>query len=232
MGSVTEELNAHWFVKQTGREVTNRGQHVVSKRHPFMRANLDGITKTAKGHDSYIDFKHVGRFDDSVIRRYTPQMTHCCTILGFDYWTLSVFIGSSKWETVDGEVDPFYREELLAREIAFWDCVVYDIDPGDRFEEKPAVPAPQPRLREIVVPTDNTSVGFERLCRDNNWLPEVVESLVPTFASTLGAANLHALTRDKIKSAVPEDIGRLTYGLFTYKRDKRGISLSLAKGEE
>src|ERR1700753_3662796 len=63
MGSFTEPLNAYWFEKVTGRQVERRGEAVVCPVNPFMRANLDGVTTTAKGAAAYIDFKHVGRAD-------------------------------------------------------------------------------------------------------------------------------------------------------------------------
>lgn len=230
LGTFTEPFNCAWYEKVTGREVTNRGQSVKSKTFPWMRANLDGITHNSKGYRSYCDFKHTGRADDVVIRRYIPQLTHCCTILQLDHWVLSVLVGNNKHEIFEGEVDIFYKEELIAREADFWGYVTRDEDPGDRFEEKPAVPAPTPQLRTIVVPTDGRDPAFDAIVRQENWLPEML-SQTSVFASTHAAAALHAITRERIKSLVPEDVGKVSYGLFTYKRDKRGQTLTLAKGE-
>ena len=60
MGSFTEELNAFWYTKQTGREVIRRGERVVGLPDRFMVANLDGMTTTAGGRVAYWDAKHVG----------------------------------------------------------------------------------------------------------------------------------------------------------------------------
>jgi hypothetical protein len=195
-----------------------------------MRANLDGTTRTSKGDYAYWDAKHVGRADQAMLLRYTPQMTHCCIILGLDHWVLSVLIGNSKHEVFEQEVDPVFARALIKRERDFWEnYVVPDIDPGDRFEEKVVPPPPAPKLREIAVPT--STEGIALAVREENWLTEMLIE-VNTFASTLGASTLHAITREKIKAIVPEDVGRIEYGLFTYKRDGRGITLSLAKGED
>jgi hypothetical protein len=230
MGSFTEPLNAYWYEKVTGREVWSRGTAVVSQKYPWMRANLDGETRTSKGHHAYIDFKHVGRADQAMLLRYTPQMTHCCIILGLDHWVLSVLIGNSKHEVFEQEVDPVFARALIKRERDFWEnYVVPDIDPGDRFEEKVVPPPPAPKLREIAVPT--STEGIALAVREENWLTEMLIE-VNTFASTLGASTLHAITREKIKAIVPDDVGKVEYGLFTYKRDGRGITLSLAKGED
>jgi hypothetical protein len=231
MGSFTEPLNAHWYTKTTGREIAHRGNAVVSDKYPWMRANLDGITTTSMGQYAYWDAKHVGKADQAMLLRYTPQMTHCCVILGLDHWVLSVFVGNGKHEIFEQEVDPVYASRLIKRERDFWEnYVVPDIDPGDRFEEKVVPPPPAPKLREIVVP-DPAVAAFGELLRRENWLPEMLTE-VAAFASTHGAAIKHAIVREHIKAIVPDDIGLVRYGLFTYKRDGRGVTLSLAKGDE
>jgi hypothetical protein len=245
MGSFTEPLNAHWYEKVTGRAITNRNRPVVSSLHSFMRANLDGITQTSRGDVAYWDAKHVGRADQAMLLRYTPQMTHCCIILGLDHWVLSVLIGNSKHEVFEQEVDPVFARALIKRERDFWEnYVVPDIDPGDRFEEKVVPPPPAPKLREIKLfdlewVHDASHGSYNGPCPEcdefiraqPNWAPEFMAE-VQTFASTRGAAIKHAITREKIKAIVPEDIGLIEYELFTFKRDRRGITLSLAKGED
>ena len=136
MGSFTEDLNAYWYTKQTGRRIANRNVFVGDADdpdlpYPWMAANLDGTTQTSKGHDAYWDAKHVGRLDEATVLRYTPQMVHCCTILGLDWWVLSVFIGNSKWEIVEQEVDPLYQAELIGREKWFWGYVERDEEPPE-----------------------------------------------------------------------------------------------------
>jgi predicted phage-related endonuclease len=52
LGHATEDLNAFWYEKQTGRDVGHRRVWRVS-RHPdrsFMGANLDGSSTTSHGH--------------------------------------------------------------------------------------------------------------------------------------------------------------------------------------
>ncbi len=233
MGSFTEPLNAYWYAKTTGRTVERRGESIISMIYPWMRANLDGTTRTSKGDYAYWDAKHVGRADQAMLLRYTPQMTHCCIILGLDHWVLSVLIGNSKFEVFEQEVDPVFASRLIKRERDFWGYVERDEDPGDRFEEKPPVPPPAPKLREIVVPSPSrwSTAVYDELVRQENWLPEMIAA-AGTFASTHAAAIKHAIVREHIKAIVPEDVGKVEYGLFTYKRDRRGVVLSLAKGED
>src|SRR5688572_28469201 len=208
MGSVTEAFNAYWFEKQTGRPILNRSQHVISARYPFMRANLDGITQTKNGEEAYWDAKHVGRLDESVVLRYTPQMVHCCTILGLDWWVLSVFIGSSKWEMVEQAVDPLYQADLIARERAFWKFVEDDVEPPEP-ETVVLAPKPTPKLKTLAVPVDPEVV--EVMARNLNWLPEFCEN-ARMFVSTQPAATVNALAREANKRIVPEDFGEVVYG--------------------
>lgn len=229
MGSVTEAFNAYWYERRTGRAVTRRNERVVSATHPFMIANLDGVTTTSKGYPAYIDFKHVGRLDEQTVLRYTPQGVHCASILGLDWWVLSVFIGNSKWELVEQEVDPLYQANLIAREREFWGYVERDEEPPE--PERVLAPKPQPKLRTIIVPVDSPAV-VEALQRENNWLSEA-QKLIEVFASTHAAATKHNITRDELKKLVPDDVGTLQWGHFKLARDRAGaVRMSLAKGDD
>jgi hypothetical protein len=216
MGSFTEPLNAYWYTRQTGREVTERNRRFVHPDYPFIVANLDGITTTSGGQPAYIDFKHLGQSGDAVTLRYTAQCTHCAAILGLDWWVLSCFIGNRKWELVEAEVDPFFAHDYLAKAAAFWAFVETDREPP----MSPPLPVPPPpKLRTIRL-----EEGMET---EYNWGPECVR-LIRVFAETDSAAKLNALTRENIKKLVPEDVGTLTRGRFKLARDKAGaVRMSL-----
>lgn len=219
MGSATEEFNAFWYTKQTGRDVMGRGKFLESGTYPFMAANLDGMTRTSKGHRAYIDFKHCGRLGEAEVLRYTPQCVHCATILGLDWWCLSVFVGNSKWELVEQEVDPIYQATLIAREREFWSFVERDEEPPE--PDVPVLaPKPQPKLRSIIVPVE-PDVVFDALVTQNNWLPEVLQH-VKTFVNTHGAATVNAIEREAIKGIVPEDVGEVVFGRYRFSRTRAG----------
>lgn len=224
MGSFTEDLNAFWYTKQTGRDITARGLFHVNKAYPFMAANLDGVSTTSKGHECYWDAKHVGRLDEATVLRYTPQMVHCCTILGLDWWVLSVFIGNSKWELVEQEVDPIYQATLIAREREFWGYVERDEEPPEQSAPVLA-PKPQPKLR---------TVQLEDQWRDEwpNWGDRMVE-LFGTFAGTYAAATAHAIAREDIKALLPEDVGLVTRGNIKISRTRAGaVTMAITKEKD
>jgi hypothetical protein len=216
MGLYTEPFNRQWYEKMTGRKVTNVSEW---READAPRAcNLDGITTTSRGFPAVWDAKHVGRADDTAVMRYTPQMTHNCTVCGLDWWVISFFIGNSKWEVVEQEVDPLYQAELLAKEAEFWRYVELDEEPPDMT---PVVaPKPVPMLRKIDL--------TDRLDR-YNWSPDIVREIV-TFADTDGAAKAHAIARQKIGELLPDDVGELRLGLFKLTRNKAGaLTMTLGK---
>ena len=221
MGSATEAFNAHWYTFVTGRDVHQCGDRVASQNYPFMVANLDGVSTTAAGATAYWDAKHVGRLDERTILRYTPQMVHCCTILGLDWWVLSVFVGNSKHEIIEQEVDAMFAAELIEKEREFWSYVERDIEPPDMTPQ--AVPKPAPRFREVTVDLNPDAPPTE------NWhLPLVAE--VTRFTNTHGAATVNTLAREKIKELLPEDVGACHVGLVDITRSKVGaVTISLKR---
>lgn len=217
MGSFTEELNAFWYTKQTGRKVLMRGERVVSGSYPWMAANLDGVVETGRGAPAYWDAKHVGRLDEATVLRYTPQMVHCATILGFDWWVLSVFVGNSKWELVEQEVDPMYQAALVSWEREFWGYVERDEEPPEP-DVAVLAPKPTPKLRSIIVPTER-DVVFDALVQQNNWLPEALKH-VRAIIDTDATAKVWAIEREAMKTIVPEDVGEVVFGRYRYARSK------------
>jgi predicted phage-related endonuclease len=223
MGSATENFNAFWYTKQTGRLIAGCGERVQSVRYPWMIANLDGVTETGRGIPAYWDAKHVGRLDEATVLRYTPQMVHCCTILDLDWWVLSVFIGNAKWECVEQEVDPLYQAELIAKEEMFWSYVVRDEEPPPMTPT--LAPKPTPKLRTVQL-EDEWRADWP------NWGGDMVK-LFQTFAGTHGAYTAHNICREEIKRLLPEDVGLVTRGLIKVARDKAGaVRMSLSKGKD
>ena len=228
MGSYTEPFNRQWFEKMTGRSVTSiSGWQEVDRRvngdsgasFP-MGCNLDGITKTSRGYGAVWDAKHVGRADDTAVMRYTPQMTHNCAVCGLDWWVISFFIGNSKWEVVEQEVDPLYQAELIAKEAAFWRYVELDYEPPDMTSASVVAPKPVPMLRKIDL-TDRP----ERY----NWSADILRE-INTIIATDGAAKAHAVARKKIGELLPDDVGELRRGLFKLTRNKAG-ALTMTVGK-
>ena len=223
IGNWTEPLNLAYCEAMEGREVTRRGETWTHRVVPWMRCHADGAFTTRRGYPAVIDAKHWAKFDTAAIARVTPQLTHNALVGGFDWWCLSVFVGTSKWEYVEQEVDPFYAAELMQREAAFWRCVEEDIEPADQGDQV-APPKPQ-MLREI-------SLDGEPSPTWPNWGAEMV-GLLGKYGLVVEKWTLGGLFREQIKRLLPEDVGLLTRGKWQIKRDRAGkVTIGLKKGEK
>jgi predicted phage-related endonuclease len=225
LGILTETLNLDWLEKFTGRQVTSRGQWCQCLEYDWMGCTIDGMTTTIITQEPVVvDAKHVGRSDEAMVRRYTPQMVHNATVLGVEWWILSVIAGN-KWQPpIIQKVDPFYQAELITREREFWQYVLDDKEPPEQVNPT-AAPKPQPRLR---------IVQLEDEFRDTwpNWGGEAIKE-IRTFAETDSAAKAHAIARENLKTIVPDDVGEVTRGLFRLSRSKDGkLTMVLKKGDD
>ncbi len=257
LGSYTEPFNLRWTMRQTGRIIdyysANRlmqivwdtlldgdglggtyafhNELVVCKRHPFMACNLDGMTTTPEGHRSVIDAKHVGRSGEAEILRYTPAGVWQATCAGTDWWGLSIICGN-KWEPpVFQEVDPLYQAEMILRAKTCWRYIERGEEPPEAEAPPVLAPKPTPKLRSLVVPTDNDDV-FEAMCRSDNWLSEARDH-IRAIIGTDAAAKVNHINRESMKALVPAEVGTITLGRYKFNRTKAGsVTQAVAKLED
>jgi hypothetical protein len=224
MGSFTEPFNCFWYEKMTGRAVTRRGDRAQHPRWDFLACNLDGATTTAAGEPASFQAKHVGRAGDQMVLRYTAQCTHEALCCGYDHYVMSAFIGNSKWEMTEGEVDPFFAADYLGKCADFWSFVRADMEPPDA----PPLPVPAPRkLRRVVL--EDSPDGINNW---PNWGAAMVEYL-DTWKGTKVAADLHGLASRSVKELMPEDVGTILRYSVKAAKDKAGsVRISLSKGDE
>jgi putative phage-type endonuclease len=205
MGVATEPFNRAWFTKQTGRVVERHGDTVVSSEHPFMRANLDGITDDGK---TYFEAKHLNAFtkEDDALRKYMPQLTHCMLVCGIERAVLSMFLGTQKYVAIDVELDPLYATHVIAAERAFWACVETKTPPA-----VVNVAAPVEAVKRVDMTGDNEFGSAASI-----WL------------SNKGYAQQFEKAAKELKAKTPDDaIEASGYGLVI-KRNKAG-NLSIAE---
>jgi hypothetical protein len=233
LGSFTEAFNCFWYEKTSGRAVIRRNETWVSEQHPFMRANLDGLTNNSAGMLSYIDFKHVGQFRyEELVERYTPQLTHNCIVCEADYWVLSVLAGNSRHEVIEGQPDPFFAQDLIEQEADFWTWVEAGEEPPDMSPQP--IPKPQPRLRTVEMDQPFGSPEWQAFVARNNWAVDCANA-IEAFAETEAAHKAYGAARTTIGSLLPEDVGKLVRptkrGLFTAKRSTTGALTMTIKQE-
>ena len=136
LGSWTEAFNRQWYERQTEQAVSLVGAAMVCGEHGWRRCTLDGFVEA---QDAVFEAKHVGAFfrPEEVLARYMPQLQHNMAVKGCELSLMSVIYGNHKWEVYEVAADWLYQDELLAAELAFWDCVASGKLPV-------ALPAPPP----------------------------------------------------------------------------------------
>jgi hypothetical protein len=221
MGIFTEPFNCYWYEKQTGRKVLRRNERAVHPRIPYIVINLDGVTRTEGGQLAYLDFKHVGKSGDQLTLRYTAQGTHGASVIGADWWCLSCFVGNSKWELTEQEVDPFFLAEYLELCREFWSY----IERGKVPPPRDPLPVPPPRKLRTV------TLDEELRNQWPNWGPSMAIEMA-SFSRTEAAAKANAIARTNIKELLPDDVGTVIRGRIKVVRSRNdAVRITIDKGK-
>ena len=205
MGSYTEPLNAAWFEKQTGQEITGRNESVQHPTIPFMRATLDGRVFDLFAEARFVwEAKHVSPHgtDEDIFNRYVPQLTHNALCDGAGGAILSAFRGNGDWLMMEYDLDEAYAEALIEAEAAFWACV----QSGEPPAELPAPPPPKPR-----------GVKVYDMAESNAWAVHA-----GSYIETELAAASHESAKKALKELVPDDASKCFGHGLELRRDKRG----------
>jgi hypothetical protein len=98
-----------------------------------------------------------------VVARYMPQVQHYMHVIGVRHAVLSIFVGTTRWEQIEIEADPFYQAEMRDRLVMFWASVVG----GEPPVQLPIVAAPV--AVEKLISIDMTG-NNEWAVMANDWL--------------------------------------------------------------
>jgi hypothetical protein len=230
LGIFTEPFNLAWCQKLEGRAVeyftgsdwqaaawqqmtgepANRREQATHPTMPWLRGNRDALSTTRRGAPCYLDAKHVGRADEATLTRYQAQMHHMALVCGVEWFAMSFFVGNSKWEYYEAEIDPFFCDELVGLEREFMGFLERGEEPPDRTP----VPPPKPARMLRTVDLNDANKPYWP-----NWGPSCLH-FMGDFAATKAAADRHFIARESIKKLVPDDVGEVKRGEFTIKRNK------------
>lgn len=201
MGQYTEELNAHWYEKQTGDKVVKRNEYFVHPDNKVMAANLDGVCLL---NQAIWEAKHVNQMskDEEVIQRYMPQLYHNADVYGVKKAVISVFRGTLNWFCFEVDIQDSYLNDLKAAELHFWECVQNKTPPY--LIEKIEPPAFDD-MREI----DMTG--------NNQWA-----SYANDIVSNQDAAKKFDKAKSEIKGLVEFDVKKAHGHGVSISRNKKG----------
>ena len=163
LGCVTENLNRHWFERNTGQVVIDVQQRV---RHPLVRylaATLDGRVQ-ATGAVFEAKFMLPWSFsEEGAAEKYMPQLQHNMWVTNAKASVLSIITGGGKWVEITLSADPLYQHLLLTAEKKFWRCV----ETGE-LPRLFGIEPPRPRIeavRIVDMSTSNAWAEFANLFR-------------------------------------------------------------------
>jgi predicted phage-related endonuclease len=209
LGTVTEQLNRHWYERNTGHLVADVQRRAFHKIHKWMAATLDGkVAETGAVFEA--KFMLPWNFsEEAAAEKHMAQLQHNMWVVDSRTAVLSIITGGGKWVEMTIPADPLYQHLLLTAERKFWRCV----ETGERphlFGIEP----PKPRVeavRTVDMSASNTWAEFAGLYR-----------------LTRPAALDHDRAKTELKALVPEDAKEASGHGVRAKRSKSGaISFEL-----
>ena len=213
LGTVTEHLNRHWYMKNTGYVVTDVQRQVFHAVHRWMAATLDGRIE-ATGAVFEAKFMLPWNFsEEGAAEKHMAQLQHNMWVTASRMAVLSIISGGGKWVEMTIPADPLYQHLLLTAERKFWRCVETG-EPPHLFGVEP----PRPRIEAIRTVDMSGS---------NAWA-----EFANLYRLTRPAAFDHDRAKAELKALVPEDAKEASGHGVRAKRSKSGaISFELLAEE-
>ena len=213
LGVVTEDLNRHWYERQSGRTIVDVQRRAVHCSIPYMAATLDGLVKET-GAVFEAKFMLPWSFsEEAAAEKHMAQLQHNMLAVGAKTSVLSIINGGGKWVELSIEADPVYQTVLIAVEKSFWRAVQTG-EPPALFDCEP----PKPRIEAIRVVDMNAS---------NSWA-----EFASLYVSTRAAHLDHERAKTELKVLMPEDAKEAMGHGIRAKRSKSGaVSFDLVELE-
>jgi predicted phage-related endonuclease len=129
LGTVTEQLNRHWYERNTGQVVTEVQRRVFHPVRRWMAATLDGIVE---GSGAVFEAKFMLPWsfsEEAAAEKHMPQLQHNMWVTASRTAVLSIITGGGQWVEIEIPADPLYQHLLLTAEKKFWHCVESGRDP-------------------------------------------------------------------------------------------------------
>ncbi len=213
LGTVTEDLNRHWYERNTNQLVTDVQRQV---RHPvnrWMGATLDGMVA---GTGAVFEAKFMLPWsfsEEAAAEKHMAQLQHNMWVTNAKEAVLSIITGGGKWVEITIPADALYQHLLITAERKFWRCVETG-EPPRLFGIEP----PRARIAAVRIVDMSTS---------NSWA-----ELAGVFRSTRAAFLEHERSKVELKALMPEDAKEAIGHGIRAKRSKSGaISFDLVETE-
>ena len=213
LGLVTENLNRHWYERNTAQRIGQVQRRIIHQTISWMAATLDGLVE---GNRAVFEAKFMlpWSFSEEVAaEKHMAQLQHNMLVAGCKNSVLSIITGGGKWIEIAIPADPVYQTVLMAAEKAFWSAV--------QTGEPPRLyNAESPRARiEAVRIVDMTA--------SNAWA-----EFAAVFRRTRATYLEHETCKSELKVLLPEDAKEaMGHGLRARRSKSGAISFDLLEME-
>ena len=133
-GTILEPIIRNHFAAVTGKTVMEVKAMLQHPEHPFMLADVDGVTTDDNGDPAILEIKTASEYksdewSDGVPTYYQTQVQHYLCVTGVSKAYVAVLIGGNSFRIYEVEADPEVQQMLIAVEKNFWDKVQNMIRP-------------------------------------------------------------------------------------------------------
>jgi predicted phage-related endonuclease len=213
LGAATEDLNRHWYERNTGRAVKDIQRRVNHPVVTWMAATLDGMVE-ATGAVFEAKFMLPWSFsEEAAAEKYMPQLQHNMWVVNATTAVLSVITGGGKWVEISVGADSLYQHLLFTAEKKFWRCVESG-EPPRLF----GIESPRPRIEAVRIVDMSSS---------NSWA-----EFAGVFRQTRTAFLQHENAKAELKALMPEDAKEATgHGIRAKRSKSSAISFDILEVE-
>ena len=133
-GTIMEPIIRNHFAEVTGKTVVELKAMLQHPEHPFMLADVDGVTVDDSGNPAILEIKTASEFkrsdwDEGVPAYYQTQVQHYLCVTGIQKAYVAVLIGGNSFRVYEVDADAEIQSMLIAVEKDFWNKVQNMIRP-------------------------------------------------------------------------------------------------------
>lgn len=129
-GHILEPVIRNHYREVTGKKVIEVHAILQNEEHPYMLANIDGLTETPSGEPAILECKCVSEYkrsewdNDSVPYYYVVQAMHYMVVTGISVTYFAALVGGNSFIIREVHADKEMQKMLVAIEADFWRKVV------------------------------------------------------------------------------------------------------------
>ncbi len=133
-GTILEPVIRDHFAAVTGKPVTEVKAMLQHPNHPFMIADVDGVTTDDNDNPAILEIKVSSEYkrdewSEGVPTYYQTQVQHYLCVTGVSKAYVAVLIGGNSFRIYEVDADPEVQQMLIAVEKNFWNMVQNMIRP-------------------------------------------------------------------------------------------------------